>query len=240
MQLIALRMLEEQGYAEPMANGFHIGAENIAGLDDEQAEVLSLPPRFPGSFHAQINGRSGNSGFRVNVTAMIDGQSAPFSRKGPFLNLTSTETYRLTSPELFALEAWEHHQHLPPDDRGEGANLRLMAELQTAQRNGMNLDLGHFQKLDVVVPEGIGVVATKMPDGSLFLSPSLGDGSTPEELGKRWDQLDFNKDTGGALRIGKRVVLLEPEKVAAVKEVFGNRRILRTKCWNLSKPLARS
>lgn len=225
MQLIALRMLEEQGYAEPMANGFHIGAENIAGLDDEQAEVLSLPPRFPGSFHAEINGRSGNSGFRVNVTAMIDGQSAPFSRKGPFLNLTSTETYRLTSPELFALEAWEHHQHLPPDDRGEGANLRLMAELQTAQRNGMNLDLGHFQKLDVVVPEGIGVVATKMPDGSLFLSPSLGDGSTPEELGKRWDQLDFDKDTGGALRIGKRVVLLEPEKVAAVKEVFGNRRI---------------
>ncbi|ERS84161.1 hypothetical protein Q667_18215 [Marinobacter sp. C1S70] len=225
MQLIALRMLEEQGYAEPMANGFHIGAENIAGLDDEQAEVLSLPPRFPGSFHAEINGRSGNSGFRVNVTAMIDGQSAPFSRKGPFLNLTSTETYRLTSPELFALEAWEHHQHLPPDDRGEGANLRLMAELQTAQRNGMNLDLGHFQKLDVVVPEGIGVVATKMPDGSLFLSPSLGDGSTPEELGKRWDQLDFDKDTGGALRIGKRVVLLEPEKVAAIKEVFGNRRI---------------
>ncbi|WP_303293721.1 DEAD/DEAH box helicase [Marinobacter sp. ST-43] len=225
MQLIALRMLEEQGYAEPMANGFHIGAENIAGLDDEQAEVLSLPPRFPGSFHAEINGRSGNSGFRVNVTAMIDGQSAPFSRKGPFLNLTSTETYRLTSPELFALEAWEHHQHLPPDDRGEGANLRLMAELQTAQRNGMNLDLGHFQKLDVVVPEGIGVVATKMPDGSLFLGPSLGDGSTPEELGKRWDQLDFDKDTGGALRIGKRVVLLEPEKVAAVKEVFGNRRI---------------
>lgn len=225
MQLIALRMLEEQGYAEPMANGFHIGAENIAGLDDEQAEVLSLPPRFPGSFHAEINGRSGNSGFRVNVTAMIDGQSAPFSRKGPFLNLTSTETYRLTSPELFALEAWEHHQNLPPDDRGEGANLRLMAELQAAQRNGMNLDLGHFQKLDVVVPEGIGVVATKMPDGSLFLSPSLGDGSTPEELGKRWDQLDFDKDTGGALRIGKRVVLLEPEKVAAVKEVFGNRRI---------------
>lgn len=225
MQLIALRMLEEQGYAEPMANGFHIGAENIAGLDDEQAGILGLPPRFPGRFQTEINGRSGNSGFRVNVIAMIDGQSAPFSRKGPFLNLTSTEVYRLTSPELFALKAWEHHQQMAPDDRGEGANLRLMAELQTAQRNGMDLDLGHFQKLDVVVPEGIGVVATRMPDGSLFLSPSPGDGSTPEELGKRWDQLDFETDTGGALRIGKRVVLLEPEKVQAVKEVFGNRRI---------------
>ncbi len=225
MQLVALRMLEEQGLAEPMANGYHIGAENIAGLDDEQADVLNLPPRFPGEFHTEISGRTGNSGFRVTATTVINGQTAPFARKGPFLYLTSTEIYRLTPPELFALQALDHHQQLLPDDRGEGANLRLMAELQTAQRNGMNLDLGHFQKLDVVVPEGIGVVATRMPDGSLFLSPSLGDGSTPEELGKRWDQLDFETDTGGALRIGRRVVLLEPEKVQAVKEVFGNRRI---------------
>lgn len=225
MQLVALRMLEEQGLAEPMANGYHIGAENIAGLDDEQADVLNLPPRFPGEFHTEISGRTGNSGFRVIATTVINGQTAPFTRKGPFIYLTSTEIYRLTPPELFALQALDHHQHLLPDDRGEGANLRLMAELQTAQRNGMNLDLGHFHKLDVVVPEGIGVVATKMPDGSLFLSPSLGDGSTPEELGKRWDQLDFETDTGGALRIGKRVVLLEPEKIQAVKEVFGNRRI---------------
>ncbi|PHS01574.1 MAG: helicase [Leeuwenhoekiella sp.] len=225
MQLIALRMLEEQGLAEPMANGFHIKAEDIAGLDNEQSEVLNLPPRFSGGFDTEISGRTGNSGFRVNATAIVDGQSVPFTRKAPFLYLTSTEIYRLTSPELFALKALEHHQQLPPDDRGEGANLRLMAELQTAQRNGMNLSLGHFEKLDVAVPEGIGVVATRMPDGSLFLSPSIGDGATPEELGKRWDQLDFDSDTGGALRIGKRVVLLEPEKVRAVKEVFGNRRI---------------
>lgn len=225
MQLIALRMLEEQGLADPMANGYHINSANVAGLDDEQAEVLKLPSRFPGQFAAEISGRTGNSGFRVNATAIVEDQNIPFTRKGPLLFLTSTERYRLTPSELFALKALEHHQQLPPENRGEGANLRLMAELQTAQRNGMNLDLGHFEKLDVVVPEGIGVVATRMPDGSLFLSPSLGDGSTPEELGNRWDQLDFDTDKGGAIRIGKRVVLLEPEKIAAVKEVFGNRRI---------------
>lgn len=225
MQLIALRMLEEQGLAKPMANGYHITDENLADLDDEQAEVLNLPPRFDGAFTTEISGRTGNSGFRVEAAVAIEGQSAPYTRKGPFLYLTSTEAYRLTAPELFALKALEHHTQLSPESRGEGANLRLMAELQTAQRNGMALDLGHFSKLDVVVPEGIGVVATKMPDGSLFLSPSLGDGSTPEELGKRWDQLDFDANTGGALRIGKRVVLMEPQKIEAVKEVFGNRRI---------------
>ncbi|MGO1693856.1 MAG: DEAD/DEAH box helicase, partial [Marinobacter sp.] len=79
--------------------------------------------------------------------------------------------------------------------------------------------------LDVSVPEGVGVTATRMPDGSLFLSPSLGDGTSQEELSRRWDQLDFDATSGGALRIGKRVVLLEPEKIEAVKEVLGNRRI---------------
>ena len=225
MQLIALRMLEEQGLAESMANGFHVTAENVAGLDDEQAEILGLPARFPGGFAMDISGRTGNSGFRVNATALVESQEVPFDRKGPFLNLTSTEAYRLTQAELFALTALEHHQQLAPEERGEGANLRLMAELQTAQRNGMELDLGHFEKLDVVVPDGVGVTATKMPDGSLFLSPSLGDGTSQEELGRRWDQLDFDGNKGGALRIGKRVVLLEPDKVEAVKEVLGNRRI---------------
>lgn len=225
MQLIVLRMLEEQSLAEPMANGHHVNSENLAGLADEEAGVLKLPERFLGKFIIEISGRTGNSGFRVGAMAMLDGQTVPFTREGPLLFLTSTEVYRLTQAELFALSALEYHQRLIPEERGEGANLRLMAELQTAQRNGMALDLGHFEKLEVTVPEGIGVTATRMPDGSLFLSPSLGDGTSQEELGRRWDQLNLDSKNGGALRIGKKVVLLDPERVEAVKEVLGNRRI---------------
>ncbi|MEX7220496.1 hypothetical protein AB2C89_32780, partial [Pseudomonas aeruginosa] len=43
IQLIVLNMLVEQGIAENTANGFHIGAEDIAGMDLEQAEILRLP-----------------------------------------------------------------------------------------------------------------------------------------------------------------------------------------------------
>ena len=46
IQLVVLRMLEEQGIALPLANGFHLSAEDAAGLDDEQAEILRLPRRF--------------------------------------------------------------------------------------------------------------------------------------------------------------------------------------------------
>ncbi|HBP6666462.1 TPA: DEAD/DEAH box helicase [Pseudomonas aeruginosa] len=224
VQMIVLRMLQEQGLAEPLANGFHIAAEDVAGMDDEQAEILRLPRRFNMSFVSKISGRTGHSSFRVDLAIQSEAGEVPFTRKGPLLFLTSTECYRLPPAELMGLMAWEHHQNLPVQQRGEASNLRLMAELQTAARSGMRVDLSHFERLDVVVPESIGVIATRLPDGSLMLSPSLGDGSTPDQLEKRWSQLDMSAD-GGVLRIDNRVVLLEPQKMAAIKEVLGNKRI---------------
>lgn len=224
MQLIVLRMLEEEGIAQPLANGFHVPAEDAAGLDSEQADVLMLPPRFDGEFVASINGRTGNSGFRVELSANTTEGRAPFTRKGPLLRLSSTEIYRLSPGELMGIMAWEHHRDLGPEQRGEAANLRLMAELQTAKRSGMSIDLSHFDHLDVVVPENIGVVATRLPNGSLMLCPSLGDGTTPDQLEKRWSQLDMSAD-GGVLRIDNRVVLLDEQRMAAIREVLGNKRI---------------
>jgi hypothetical protein len=217
-------MLQEGGLAEALPNGFWIGQEDVAGLDDEQADILQLPPRYPFSFGSRISGRSGHSSFSVDLFAETSDGSAPFERKGPFLQLGSSESYRLTPAELMGLLAWERHRSLSPEERGETANLRLMAELQTAARSGMRVDLGHFERFDLVVPEGIGVTGTRMPDGSLLLSPSLGDGSTPDELQKRWSQLDLDDD-GGVLRIGHRIVLLDEQKMNAIREVFANQSI---------------
>lgn len=224
IQLICLNMLAEQGVAETTANGFHLEAEDIAGMDAEQAEILELPPRFPGTFVTAIHGRTGNSSFRVTITAKMQEGDAPFSRKGPFLFLGRQECYWLTPAELMGLMAWEQHEGLTADQRGEAANLRLMTELQTAARSGMHIDLSHFERLEVVIPENIGVIATRMPDGSLRLCPSLGDGSTPEQLQKRWAQIE--KDAkGGVLRIDNRVVLLDETRLAGIRNVLANTRI---------------
>ena len=224
IQLIVLNMLVEQGVAEPTANGFHIGAEDIAGMDLEQAEILRLPRRFPGRFLTSISGRTGNSSFRVGVSIEMPEGATPFSRKGPYLYLTSTECYWLTPGELMGLMAWERHEALAPEARGEAANLRLMAELQTAARSGMRIDLSHFERLDVVVPDNIGVTALRLPDGSLQLCPSLGDGSAPDQLEKRWSQLDMNAE-GGVLRIDNRVVLLDQSKMDGIRNILANKRI---------------
>lgn len=224
IQLIVLNMLAEQGLAEPTANGFHIASEDVSGMDSEQADILSLPKRFEGDFQSSISGRTGHSGFRVSISAQMPDGVVPFSRKGPFLYFTSTENYLLTPAELMGLTAWEYHENLVPEQRNEAENLRLMARLQTAARSGMRIDLSHFERLDVVVPDNIGVTATRLPDGSLQLCPNLGDGSTPESLEKRWAQLDMSAD-GGVLRIDNRVVLLDSLKMDGIRNVLAVKRI---------------
>ena len=224
LQMVVLQMLLEQGDAEPLPNGYRVSSRVAAALDDEQADLLHLPSRFTHGFVAHVKGHTRNSGFRVQIFASIDGQEHPVLIKGPYLYIGQSQPYRLTPAELSAFSALEVHGNLPSDEAGEAANLRLMAQLQAARRSGMDLELGSFSNLNVVVPEGIGVVATRMPDGSLELCPSLGDGSTPDQLDKRWSQLDLTRD-GGVLRIEERLVLLEPEKIAAVREVLGSRRI---------------
>lgn len=224
VQLIVFNMLTEQGIAETTANGFHIAAEDVSGMDLEQAEILRLPRRLPGRFLTSISGRTGNSGFRVAITLEMPDGAASFTRKGPYLFLTSSECYWLTPAEMMGLQAWERHEALLPEQRGEAANLRLMAELQTAARSGMRIDLSHFERLDVVVPENIGVIATRLPDGSLQLCPSLGDGSTADQLEKRWSQLDMTAD-GGVLRIDNRVLLLDQARMEGIRNVLANKRI---------------
>lgn len=224
IQLICFNMLLEQGLAEKTANGFHVAAKEIAGMDSEQAELLRLPPRFPGQFVTEIHGRSGTSGFRLNISAQMPDGVAPFTRKGPFLFLSSQEIYWLTPAELMGLMAWEQHASLPAEHKGETANLRLIAELQTAMRSGMHIDLNHFDRIDVVIPDNIGVIATREPDGSLQLCPSLGDGSTPDQLYKRWAQIETSEDSG-VLRIDNRVVLLDKPRLDGIRNVLANTRI---------------
>lgn len=224
IQLIVLNMLAEQGLASPIANGFHVTSENISGMDAEQADILSLPKRFEGGFHSTISGRTGHSSFGVSISAETSEGIVPFNRKGPFLYLTNTERYLLTPAELMGLAACEYHEQLLPEQRNEAENLRLMAKLQTAARSGMRIDLSHFDRLDVVVPDNIGVTATRLPDGSLQLCPNLGDGSTPESLEKRWAQLDMSAD-GGVLRIDNRVILLDPLKMDGIRNVLAVKRI---------------
>lgn len=99
IQLIVLNMLGEQGIAEPTANGFHISAEDVSGMDLEQAEILRLPRRFPGRFLTSISGRTGNSNFRVALSVEMPEGVPPFPAKAlistsPALSVTGSHLPR--------------------------------------------------------------------------------------------------------------------------------------------------
>lgn len=224
LETVVLQMLSEQGDADEIPNGYRLDEEVVVALDQEQGELLGLPEYFPHPFVVHAKGHTRKAGFSARMFALISGQEHPLERKGPYISAGGGPSYRLTLPGLMALKEIERHADLSADERTENENLHLMAVLQTAKRSGLDVDIGAFSKLDVVVPEGVGVIATRLPDGSLELCPALGDGSSPDQLDKRWKQLDMSRE-GGVLRVENRLVLLEPDKMAAVREVLGSKRI---------------
>lgn len=224
IQRVVLQMLEEQGMAERLPNGFQVPSSVIAGLDDEQAELLDLPAFFSGNFSTHISGHTKKSSFRLQLQANLEGQVRPFQRRGPFLYLGTETRYRLNTAELMGIEAVERHGMLSAEERNEAANLQVMALLQMAERSGMRVDLKHFDRLDVVIPDAVGVSAIRLPDGSLELCPSLGAGILPKELEKRLGQLSLESKEG-VLRVENQIVLVKPEQMEGIKEILGNKRI---------------
>lgn len=222
LQLAMLRMLEEQHSARAIANGFHVSSAVVSALPQEDAHILDLPDYFPGGYEARIEGKTTESAFSLQIFPCMP-ERLHLKMNGPFL-VVGEGKYRVKPEQLIGLLALSEHQKLDASDRGEATNLRLMAKLQLAKRSGMPINLGHFEKLDVRVPEKIGVLATKNPDGSLELCPSLGAGITQEQLGTRWHQIETASDEG-VMRVKDQIVLLEPKKLEAVREVMARRRI---------------
>lgn len=223
IQFITLRMLEEQNLATPFPNGYAVSAETITKLDSEQAELLELEPIYPGRFTSHIQGHSEKNTFRISLLANFQGREMRFERRGPYLILANEQKFRLSPESLLALICHEVHEKLETQDKTTNANLTLIGNLQAAVQQGMPLDLHHFDKagLQVQQPENISVVATMQHDGSVYLEPSLGDGTSPDQFQRRWGQVD-PKSRSGAMRIDNRIVLLNEEKMAGINEIMGN------------------
>ena len=222
IQHVVLKMLEERDIAETLPNGFRLDSEQACLLDPEDADVLGLPPFFNNDFDIDIQGRTTKSSFNLQLFAKFEQQKYPVKRKGPTLFFSEQTQYLMTPEQLNAVLAVEEHSSLKPDERNELNNVLVVAKLQQAVKDGLKLDLKHFDKFDLVQPENITVTANQGADGSLELSPSFGDGSSPEDVQNRLAQLQGD---GQVMRIKDRIVLLTDDKKQAVKEVLQNRTI---------------
>lgn len=224
-QFVCLKMLEEQGAAEQIRNGFAVASDIAVALEAEVVELLELPARFPGSFVTKTRGQTWKENFEVEIIPVTEnGQEEPvYSISGPFLELSSSESYLLTAAQFGAFRALQVHKN-DASTPTETKNLRLVGKLQEARAVGMKINLSHFEELKVQLPDKVGVSAIERQDGDIVLIPSFGGGENPLDVNNRLGNLPPGGDSA-SLRVGKRIISLDEKRLRAVNEIIENRHV---------------
>ncbi|SDZ85672.1 DEAD/DEAH box helicase [Microbulbifer marinus] len=226
MKYAYLKSLHEQGVARRNANCFTVSSSSVSNLDEDFAALFRLPPLFEGAFKCLISGSTGKSSFAVRTELVLPAgeEVAHFSLRGPFLFLGETEQYRLTPAQWSALQALVQHEGLSASERNEYENNWLIFELQTAKKAGAEIDLAHFNQIDIVRPESVGVGVEELETGDLVLTPTFGPGIDLNDVKRRLGQIGADEGRS-ILRVNNRFVLLDQERVDAVEEILTNRVI---------------
>ncbi|SDJ58238.1 Superfamily II DNA or RNA helicase, SNF2 family [Ferrimonas sediminum] len=241
-QHVYLSMLVEQGDAERVPNGFVVPAEVLGRLDEEGRELLELPKHWQGQFSAEIKGQLHSPTFQV--TLYVAWQTPEQIRKttnwkwnGTFLTFGGTQKYLLDVPHLSVFQALESHNCSP---KSEADNLQLIYALQQAKRTGVNIELAHFDtdKLQIRVPDSVGVQLDVTARGNGILTPSLGTDADADMIQARLGQLRPDA-TVASLRVGNEIVLLDEDRLKATQEIINHRVISKANLKTfLEKPSA--
>jgi len=233
-QFLVLDMLAEEGRATPADDGFLVDAEEIARLEDDEAAILRLPPRFVGRIESHVTGATPQPTFKIKVRLRTDGHPEPPRRRGPVVKV-GTQSWRLSVPLLRTLRAVEEHEAIRQDRTPtELENLRLVARIQQSQvlaahsedprerDSAFTISLRALDQFRTVTPRTVGLLVEPKDDGSLAVEPYLGDGLDHDALRSRWHQLDrpgAPEFGGDVIRAENTLIILEDRQLAAVREV---------------------
>lgn len=225
-QYAHLKMLEEQGLAERLPNGFIIASELAVQLDDDVRRLLELPPPFPGYFQADIHGLTTHADFSVKLLPCLSGATVfnASSIKGPLLKISEQTRYLLTPAQWLAFNALQTHKNSEGAGDDEQRNLALVAALQRAKKQGMRIELRAFDNIEVVSPEKVILTLEREDNGGLLLSPHYGDPSIADDIVRRLGQLNPDASVG-SLRVGNQRIVLDEARFKATWEIISNRRV---------------
>jgi SNF2 family DNA or RNA helicase len=225
-QFIILKMIEEQGEAESIPNGFIVSAEVLSRLDEYTREALSLSEVWDGTITADIKGNTSRSSFHIDllVTDPNGRDTHSYLIEGPIIKFGESSTFLLTQAQLVAFEARKRHAE---SGKTEFDNLTYLHNLQLSQKEGADIKLKHFEKLEIHTPDKIAVEAELDQFGNLILTPQMGQSSSHEEIEKVLGQI--MAPNANTIKVGNEIILFTEEKVKAVKEVIDNRTIPKHK-----------
>ena len=235
-QYVTLRMLEEQGDAEGIPNGFILSSDAVTRLDSGTREILGLPEEWRGRIEACINGLTSKSSFSIDlkVSDRRDNLTHSYKVNGPFLEFSETQRYLLSYQQLMAFKAQSLHLS---SDKSEYDNLLYLHTLQECKKAECKIGLSHFDTLKVVTPQSISVEAEFDSEGNLVLTPFMGQEASHERIQKVLGQITAGSTS--ALKVGDEIILFDQAKMEAVKEILTHRVIPKEKVADfLAKPTA--
>lgn len=220
-QLAYLSALKDEYDIVEIPNGFIVPAGVVPNLDADFAHLFNLPPLFQGKFVADIRNTLESENFSLTLSLQLpDGSTVSYYElEGCFLKLAENERYTLSPAQYQALKALQNHQN---SAKNEYENSWVIFQLQLAKKGGANIDLKHFEHLEMMSPEKIGVAIEIMPNGDIELLPSFPDVNM-DDIRTRTGQI--TKSNTCLLRVKNKFVLFDEKKLKAMKEVLQNTRI---------------
>jgi len=225
-QQTLLKSLAEAGLAEKISNGYEVETEAAVELDDEFAALFEFPSHFEGELITKIKGQTTQAAFNVSSSLRLTTgeEISHFELDGPFLKLSDTEIYRLKKADWQAIDAIHRHQHLSAEEKTEYQNNWLIFELQLAEKAGCKIDLGHFNNIEFIKPDKVGVSIQELDSGDLVLTPAYGEGISTNDIDKRLGHLKGEGDNR-IFRVKNSFVLLDDDRMAATHEIISSRTI---------------
>lgn len=230
-QYVALKMLEEQGNAEPMPGGFILPTKTVVSLEDDLVELLGLPERWQGEILADIKGATYRDSFKTTllVTSPSGNSTAAYEIKGPCIQFGSL-AYTLDHKSHLVFDAVEKYKQ---SVKCEYDNLAFVHSLQMAKAAGANLTLQQFESLKIHVPDKITIDAELDAAGNLILTPNAGQQASHDEMQRVMGQI--MAEAGCTIKVGKEIILFDNKRAEAVKEVLTNRVIARSQVQQFLK-----
>ena len=104
LQYVILKMIQEQGNAEEIPNGFTVPAEIVTGLDLHTRDILELPDIWSGTIKTKIEGQTYSSRFSVDF--QVSNEEGDFTSNykidGPFISFGKSQKYLLSRSHYLA------------------------------------------------------------------------------------------------------------------------------------------
>lgn len=231
-----MQRLLECGDADSSSShdGIWIASDDAVRLDEVTRDRFELPPTWPGSLRLDTKSAPNLRGFDAALF-VIDEKDRCVPRwrlEGPIL-IVGEDGFYLPSPEHYAcLRAFQ--QWRAQELRTESDHLRLLLSLGEAAKSGTRIDLSRAPDIDVVDGGEIVISMTEHNDGSVELTPMfanlLRDASPQswealrQKVTERLHHLEGD-EVEGIVRIGNRIVLLNPEQTIKARSVARRRRV---------------